>query len=166
MERKLLLLGLLRGHPMYGYQINELIDTHLGTSVSLTKPTAYRFLNELTKEGLIEFHEEQEGKRPTRRVYSILPAGEKAFQNMLRENLEQYTPTASYGTIGIAFLDAIPTEEALPLLQNRRKLIEEILETLTVNEDHHGGFEYVILHQIQHVKSELEWLDEIIKLQT
>ena len=163
MERKLLLLGMLRNHSMYGYQINELIDAHLGTSVALTKPTAYRFLNQMTEKGWIEFKEEQAGNRPTRRVYSIRPAGETAFQKMLRESLADFTPTASHGTIGIAFLDAIPTEEALHLLQTRRNLIEETLNTLIVDEDHHGGFGYVILHQVQHLKAELVWLDEVIE---
>lgn len=162
MERKLLLLGMLRNHSMYGYQINELISVHLGTSVALTKPTAYRFLNEMAKKGWIEFQEEQTGNRPTRRVYTIKPAGEVAFQQMVRESLAQFTPTASHGTISIAFLDAIPTEEALPLLQTRRNMIEENLNTLTVDEDHTGGFGYVILHQIQHLRAELAWLDDVI----
>jgi DNA-binding PadR family transcriptional regulator len=48
MERKLLLLGMLRFNRLYGYQINEMIDVHLGTSIKLTKPTAYRFLNQMT----------------------------------------------------------------------------------------------------------------------
>jgi DNA-binding PadR family transcriptional regulator len=165
MERKLLLLGMLRNHSMYGYQINELIGAHLGTSVALTKPTTYRFLNEMADKGWIEFQEEQVCSRPTRRVYSILPDGEIAFQKMLRESLAQFTPTASYGTIGIAFLDAIPPEEALPLLQIRRKTVEETLTELTVDEDHTGGFGYVILHQIQHLKAELVWLDEVIEHQ-
>ena len=69
MERKLLLLGMLRNHPMYGYQINDLIDTHLGSSISLTKPTAYRLLNQMTEDGWIEFNEKQVGNRPVRRVY-------------------------------------------------------------------------------------------------
>lgn len=162
MERKLLLLGMLRDHPMYGYQINEMIGVHLKTSVAITKPTAYRFLNEMTEDGWIEFQEEKAGNRPTRRVYSIRPAGEIAFQKMLRESLANFTSTASYGTIGIAFLDAIPTDEALPLLQTRRNLIEETLNTMTVNEDHAGGFVYLILHQIQHLEAELVWLDEVI----
>ena len=165
MERKLLLLGMLRNHSMYGYQINELISAHLGTSVAITKPTAYRFLNEMAEKGWIDFQKEQAGNRPTRRVYSILPDGEIAFQKMLRESLAQFTPTASHGTIGIAFLDAIPTEEALLLLQTRRNLIEETLNTLTINDDHTGGFGYVILHQIQHLKAELVWLDEVIENQ-
>ena len=163
MERKLLLLGMLRDHPMYGYQINDLIDTHLGSSIALTKPTAYRFLNQMTEAGWIEFNEEQVGNRPIRRVYSILPSGEDAFQKMLRESLADFKATPSQGTFGIAFLDAIPTEEALPLLQTRRDHIEELLNSLSVDENHHGGFGYVILHQIRHLNAELVWLDEVIK---
>lgn len=163
MERKLLLLGMLRDHSMYGYQINELIDTHLGSSISLTKPTAYRLLNQMTEDGWIEFNEEQMGNRPIRHVYSILPSGEDAFQKILRESLADFKSTPSHGTYAIAFLHAIPTEEALPLLQTRRERVEEFLNSLSVDEDHHGGFGYVILHQIYHVKAELAWLDEIIK---
>ena len=163
MERKLLLLGMLRNHPMYGYQINDLIDTHLGSSIALTKPTAYRLLNQMTEDGWIEFNEEQVGNRPVRRVYSILPSGEDAFQQMLREGLADFKATPSQGTFGIAFLHAIPTEEALPLLQTRRERVEEILNSLSVDEDHHGGFGYVILHQIRHLEAELVWLDDVIK---
>jgi len=75
MERKLLLLGMLRDHEMHGYQINEMVDIHLGSSVQLTRPTAYRLLNQMADDGLILFKEEQEGKRPPRRVYSITPQG-------------------------------------------------------------------------------------------
>lgn len=166
MERKLLLLGMLREHPMYGYQINELIETHLGSIVALTKPTAYRLLNQMTDDGWIGFKEEQMGNRPIRRVYSILPSGEDAFLEMLREDLVSFTGTPSHGTFGIAFLHAMPTEEALPLLQERRHRVEEFLKSLSTDEDHHGGFGYVILHQIQHLKAELVWLDEVIQHQS
>jgi DNA-binding PadR family transcriptional regulator len=163
MERKLLLLGMLRSNSMYGYQINELIDTHLGTSVLLTKPTAYRFLNQMAKKGWITFTEEQAGNRPTRRVYSITADGESAFQELLRESLANFEPAASHSTIAIAFMDALQPGDALALLQERREIIEETRDALAVDNEHHGGFGYLILHQVRHLSTELEWLDEIIK---
>ena len=108
MERKLLLLGMLRNNNLYGYQINELIDTHLNTSVNLTKPTAYRYLNQMTEAGWITFTEEQEGNRPTRRVYVITTEGEAEFQRMLRESLARFEPAASHSSISIAFIDVLP----------------------------------------------------------
>ena len=162
MERKLLLLGLLRDHPMYGYQINEMIDVHLGTSIHLTKPTAYRFLNQMAENGWVTFREEQEGNRPTRRVYSITPAGEGEFKRMLRESLVDFKPAAFHSAISIAFMDALPPEEVLPLLNKRRTHIEANLDTMKADEAHQGGLNYVILHQIRHLNTELEWLDEVI----
>jgi DNA-binding PadR family transcriptional regulator len=161
MERKLLLLGMLRKHPMYGYQINEMIDTHLGTSVALTKPSAYRFLSQMAEQGWIEFDEEKEGNRPTRRVYSILPDGEGAFQAILRDRLADFSPNASHGTISIAFINEIPAKEALRLLKTRKTRIEETLNTLTLDEDHQGGFGHIIQHQILHLEAELVWLSGI-----
>ena len=61
MERKILLLGLLRQHEMHGYQLNELIDAHIGTSLQFTKPTAYRLLQKMTEYGWITFQDIQEG---------------------------------------------------------------------------------------------------------
>lgn len=163
MERKLLLLGMLRSNNLYGYQINESIEAHLGTSVDLTKPTAYRYLNQMAEAGWITFSEEQEGNRPTRRVYAITPEGESAFQTLLRESLAYFEPAASHSSISIAFIDALPPEEALTLLQKRRELITEMQTNLQLDEAHEDGFAYLIMHQIRHLNTELEWLDEIIE---
>jgi hypothetical protein len=96
-------------------------------------------------------------------MYSITPDGESAFQEMLRESLANFEPTASHSTIGIAFMDALPPEDVVPLLQKRRKIIEEALSALTIDEAHHGGFGYVILNQVRHLSTEMEWLDEVIE---
>ena len=85
MDARLLLLGLLRSQAMHGYQLSELIESHLGTGVHLTRPTAYRLLNKMTADGWITYREEQEGNYPARRVYSMSPAGETAFQRLLRK---------------------------------------------------------------------------------
>ncbi len=85
MERKLLLLGLLYSHEMHGYQLNEVLDTHLGTSIQLKKPTVYKLLNQMATDGWLTFREEREGNRPNRRVYAITEQGGEVFQRLLRE---------------------------------------------------------------------------------
>lgn len=163
MERKLLLLGMLTHSQMYGYQINEMIDTHLGTSVQLTKPTAYRFLNQLEDQGYIQSTEEQEGSRPVRRVYEITAEGELAFKQMLREGLARYSPSDSHTTIPIGFMDSLPPEDVLPLLKERRTSIEEMLKGMQVDEEHTGGFSFIISHQTRHLETEIDWLDGVIE---
>ena len=162
MERELLLLGLLRGHEMYGYQLNELIDRHLRVSVHLKKPTAYRLLNKMAGDGWVAHREERVGNRPPRRVYAVTPQGEAAFQQLLRESLADYKPAEFRSHISLAFLDALPVEEVLPLMHERRSIVENLLQTLPASGAHHGGFPLILEHQMRHLSTELEWLGEVI----
>jgi DNA-binding PadR family transcriptional regulator len=164
MERKLLLLGMLRMQEMHGYQLNDFIDTHLGATIQITKPTAYNLLNKMAEEGWISYQDKQEGNRPPRRVYSITPQGEAAFQRMLRESLSDYKPSEFKGDIALMFLEVITTSEAITLLQKRRLAIEAFLEPfLEFGDEHHtGGFSLLIEHQKRHLLAELSWTDEVI----
>jgi DNA-binding PadR family transcriptional regulator len=162
MERELLLLGLLRSHEMHGYQLNEFIDSHLGATVHLKKPTAYRLLNKMADDGWVTYREEREGNRPPRRVFAITPQGEAAFQQLLRESLADYKPIVSLGNIGLLFLDAVPPKEALGLLQKRRASVESVLQQAHAHKVHEESFPLVLSHQIRHFTTELEWLDEVV----
>ena len=88
MERELLLLGMLRIQAMHGYQLHELIDSHLGESIQIKKPTAYSLLNKMADAGWVSYVEEQAGNRPLRRVYTITEAGEAAFQRLIRQRVK------------------------------------------------------------------------------
>ena len=163
MERILLLLGLLRQNEMYGYQINDLIDAHLGTSTNLTKPTAYRLLHKMTEDGLVSFREEKVGNRPTRRIYAITSQGEAEFRKLLKESLSEYKPAEHTSTISLAFLDTFPPEKVLPLLEKRCAAVVSLREAITSDESHHGSFQCIIDHQIRHLNTEIEWLSDIIE---
>ena len=162
MERELLLLGLLRNHEMHGYRLYEIIDRHLGTSVHLKKPTAYRLLNRMSADGWITHREERDGNRPPRRVYTITPEGEQAFQQLLRDSLADYKPTEFHSDVSLAFLDLLPKEESLALLLRRRSTIDSLLQTMLTVDRHHGSFQLVIEHRRHHLSTELEWLDGVI----
>jgi DNA-binding PadR family transcriptional regulator len=162
MERKLLLLGLLRSQELHGYQINELIDAHLGTSIQLKKPTVYKLLGDMENDGWIRYHEEQEGNYPTRRVYRITQEGLDAFQQLLRRNLASYRPVSYLNSIGIVFLDTLPGEEAAALLRQRREEVESLAEILRADEQHQGGFQLLLSYHLGQLNAELEWLDEVI----
>jgi len=162
MERKLLLLGLLRSQEMSGYQLNELIDSHMRAGVRLKKPTAYRLLSKMADDGWITYTEEREGNRPLRRVYAITPKGEGAFQQLLRDSLADYSPAEFHSTISLAFLDALPAEERLSLLRKRNSVIKNLLQIALTHGDGHGGFQLLTEHQIRHLSTDLEWLSEVI----
>ena len=162
MERELLLLGLLRSQEMHGYQLHEAVDSHLGMGVQLTKPTAYRLLSNMAEDGWVTFREEQEGNRPPRRVYAITSQGEVAFQRLLRESLANYQPSDFTCHIGLAFLDQLSPEEALPLLHRRQAGMEELLESTRAHGEHPGSLQLMLERQVHLLLAELEWLESII----
>lgn len=162
MERKLLLLGLLKGSDMHGYQLNEIIDTHMSTSIHLTKPTAYRLLTQMAEDGWVVFHEEQEGNRPTRRVFSITPEGEREYHNRLNACLAEYSPPEYQSVVCLAFLDDVDPKDAVQLLAVRKQKVAELLENLRNNEAHQGSMQFIIDHHIRHLQTELDWMQDVI----
>ena len=162
MERELLLLGLLRGQEMHGYQLNELLS-RVSHYVGLKKATVYFLLDKMTASGWVTRTDEQEGNRPPRRVYHLTADGESVFQRLLRENLAAHHPTQFSGDIGLSFADALDPHELTALLAARRSAVEAELAVLRETVHPGGGLQWIIEHQIRHLVTELEWLDELIQ---
>jgi DNA-binding PadR family transcriptional regulator len=165
--KDLLILGLLRMQETHGYQLNEMIDSHMGLSIDLKKPTMYALLKKMTDDGWITSRDEREGNRPPRRVYAITARGEKVFQRLLRESLANYIPPELHSDISIAFLDMLPRAEAVELLKKRRSLMAEIAAEYSAHGDVSpggglNGHQLVFEHQKHHFDSELQWLDRLI----
>jgi DNA-binding PadR family transcriptional regulator len=162
MEKKLLLLGTLRSHEMHGYQFNEMLSQSVGIPIKLTKPNAYKLLKKMEQDGWITYREEQVGNRPPRRVYQITDAGEVVFQEMLRESLAAYSSPEFPSTVAFNFLELLPDDEAVVLLQQRREkvitLFDEIDGVPVEMREAHRGVEYLY----RFYQTEIEWLDEMI----
>lgn len=164
MEKKLLLLGLLRRQEMHGYQLNEFIDNNLGLCTDLKKPTAYYLLDQMSKDAWISSEAEQEGNRPPRKVYRLTQTGELAFQRLLRENLCAYTPVNFPGDIGLAFMDWMTPAETLPLLEEQKEQVQARLLAVTTIPAHTGSLALIFSHQRHHLQAELDWLEQIISM--
>lgn len=162
MERELLLLGLLQKEEMHGYQLHEFIDSFMQTCVDLKKSTAYYLLEKMAKDGYVTRTEDREGNRPPRRVYHLTEAGEAQLTTLLRQNLAAYLPAKFPGDTGLTFLDNLPTDEAVSLLQQRRHDLAKALEKIEQAPLHTGSLQFMIEHQQIHLRSELNWLDSVI----
>ena len=153
MERELLLLGLLRQQEMHGYQLYEFIEQDLAACTDIKKSTAYYLLNKMASDGWINEELAQEGNRPLRRVYSLTPAGEAKYQQALRANLADFQPAYFPGDIGLAFVDDLPNDEAVRLLQQRRARLEDALNQVKAAPIHKGSMQWTIKHQIRHLQA-------------
>jgi DNA-binding PadR family transcriptional regulator len=163
MDRQLLLLGLLRGQQMHGYQLNEFIDRQMGFCVDLKRSTAYYLLDRLCQAGYVEQEVGRAGNRPERRVYRITPSGERHFHELLRQNLAAYQPPTYPQDIGVIFQRHLPPAEVLGLLQARRAtLLKHRAELAALQANLPVDHAPLVEHHLLHLDAELAWADRLI----
>jgi PadR family transcriptional regulator AphA len=121
-------LGLLSLGPRSGYDIKTVVDRSTRFFWAASYGQIYPELRRLEDEGLIEGEDAPRGERG-RRVYKLTKAGREA----LVEWLLGPTVTIEYrdeSLLRLFFADALPHEQALLLLEGRKRGHEEYLETL------------------------------------
>jgi PadR family transcriptional regulator AphA len=121
-------LGLLALGPRSGYDIKTVVDRSTRFFWAASYGQIYPELRRLEQEDLIEGEDAPNGARG-RRVYTLTPAGRKA----LEEWLLGPTVTIEYrdeSLLRLFFADALPREQALQLLEGRRRGHEQYLEVL------------------------------------
>jgi DNA-binding PadR family transcriptional regulator len=122
-------LGLLSLGPRSGYDIKAVVDRSTRFFWAASYGQIYPELRRLEDEGLIEGEEDPSSGRRRRRVYSLTGAGREA----LVEWLWGSTVTIELrdeSLLRLFFADALPREQALLLLEGRKRGHEQYLETL------------------------------------
>jgi len=123
----LAVMALLYERPMHPYEMVTLMrERGKHESVRLRYSSLYSVVGALEREGLIVPRETvREGRRPERTVYEITGAGREEFltwlRELLREPVKEYTQFAA----GLSFLPGVPPEEAVVLLEERVRRLEE-----------------------------------------
>jgi len=130
MEKKLLLLGILRKQDMHGYLLNHMLDQDVTMPITLKKSNAYKILKTMEADGWITQREERHGNRPFRQVYSITKKGSKAFDNLVRKNLADYPGPEFPSLVAYKYLEGLSARESLELLEDRREKIASRLEEI------------------------------------
>jgi PadR family transcriptional regulator, regulatory protein AphA len=121
-------LGLLSGKPRSGYDIKRVVDRSTRFFWAASYGQIYPELRRLEADGLIDGEDAPTGER-RRRVYRLTPAGRRALEDWL------LGPTVTIelrdeSLLRLFFADALPKEQALLLLEGRRRGHEQYLETL------------------------------------
>ncbi len=143
MSLKYSLLGLLSYQPMTGYDLKTIFDGSISHFWAANVSQIYRDLGELEKEGYTRFHIDPQKGRPDRKVYTITPAGEKAFQDWLGHFPNKLTMTCRYDfLVRVFFGSGLPLQEMYFQFQRlHRELQEDIIHMREVEakidkEDH------------------------------
>ncbi len=123
----LAVMALLFERPMHPYEMVSLMrERGKHESVRLRYSSLYSVVGVLEREGLISPRETvREGRRPERTVYGITAAGRAEFLTWLRELLSEPVKEYTQFAAGLSFIAALPPDEAVGLLEERMRLLEE-----------------------------------------
>ena len=130
------LLGLLADKPRSGYEIKAIVDRSTRFFWAASYGQIYPELRRLEEEGLIRGEDAPNGARG-RRVYALTGAGRQALEEWLHgpETTIEYRDES---LLRLFFADVLPREEALGLLETRKRGHEQYLEELRAIEARPG----------------------------
>lgn len=170
MSTRLIILGLLRQRPLYGYELKQIIEDHMGDWTDVAFGSIYYALGKLEEEQHIaKVATEQEGNRPSRTVYQITDTGKDAFLSLLRETWQAIDRQTYAADLALFFIQALPREEVIRYLNTRI----ERLEAGVVHLDMHRAEQManpdvpaiagaIFSHSRMHLLAELNWTKELL----
>ena len=171
MSTRLVILGLLRERSLYGYEIKQIIEEHMGDWTSIAFGSIYFALDKLAEEAYVEkIGIEQPGNRPSRSVYQISAAGRDEFKRLLHETWAEVERTYFSIDIGIFFMDALSPQEVQGYLRKRIAMLEGVLRHLDEHQEEEMQIPDVphrataiFSHTVLHTRAELEWTRNLLE---
>ncbi|MYY86910.1 MULTISPECIES: PadR family transcriptional regulator [unclassified Streptomyces] len=132
---RLLVLGAVRQHGRaHGYQVRNDLEYWGAHEWSNAKPgSIYHALKQLAKQGMLRAHEVAPSTAggPPRTEYEITEQGTEEFLILLRESLTMYDQRPDILTAALGFMVDLPREEAVALLKERVRRMEEWRASVT-----------------------------------
>jgi PadR family transcriptional regulator, regulatory protein AphA len=131
------ILGFLSLGPRSGYDIKTVVDRSTRFFWAASYGQIYPELKRLEEEALVEGEDRPNGGR-SRRVYRLTPAGREALHDWLLGSTVTIE-LRDESLLRLFFADALPGDEALMLLEGRKRGHEEYLEVLRAIQALPGG---------------------------
>ena len=165
MHKILLLLGLLLGGPLHGYELHRIVRAHGELYADLKKGNLYYLLERLASEGDLKVQAEPgtRGARGERLIYELTDQGRARFNTLLREVLLTYEPAHMGVDIAVAFLASLPPADGLHLLEERHRIVAERRAAMAAELAPLGESNPLVHiagdHLLTLIDAELTWID-------
>jgi DNA-binding PadR family transcriptional regulator len=170
MSVRLVLLGFLSDRPLYGYELKQIIEEHMGDWTSIAFGSIYFALDKLAEEGFVEkVAVEQTGSRPSRSVFQVTETGRQEFLRLLRASWQTIERETYEIDTCLFFLNRLSLSEVKEYLRFRLVRLESTLQHLSAHEAEQfqdpqvpPQARAIFEHTRVHVQSELIWTKELL----
>jgi len=167
MIQKILILGLIKQKPRYGYEIKKVIENEFGIFSSLNSVSIYYPLRIMEKEGLIKKASARGQKNLNRYVYQITSKGEKQLNRLLLDNLLSERRPFLEVDISLYFLSLLNKDDVLRRMRLRAIFLEKVKKWLTEKLPSYEDkmhLKILLRHHLNLASAEEEFVREIIAL--
>ena len=154
------LLGTLMSGPKHGYEMMQFLDAALSSTWRVGPSQLYSVLRRLEKQGLLESAVQAQETRPSKRVFSITPEGEKVFLDWLKQPAAHVRDLRVEFLARIFFFEHLSLEGAEALIEGQIKRLERLRDRLvkTKKEENRSYERLVLGFRLATVEAWLGWL--------
>jgi DNA-binding PadR family transcriptional regulator len=166
-DMDLIILGVLQGMPMHGYQLRQRIEASFGKRFfNMSNSKLYPKLAKLEADGYVQSHLEQQEKIPARKVYEITAAGRQRIHDLVvappgpREDYVDFKGRA-------VFFDLLTPEERRSVTEPFLKEAENELKEALVKQEkfskYMGKYSLMVLDGgIEELRNQVSFLKKLI----
>ena len=163
------LLGLLRSGPAHGYRLSAAFepDGRLGQILHLKMSLMYAYLRKLERQGWVQARTEATDSVRTRRVFTLTPEGEHAFDHWVEEPVGAMRAVRLDFMVKLAFAIEQDRAQAATLVTRQEEAVRSWLERLRarsagLNEQQRVSVLGLVLgHRIRQSEATLTWLADV-----
>jgi len=158
------LLGILDQNPMHGYDLFRRLNSINGIRLiwNLKQSLLYALLDKLESDGLLSGQVIAGESRPSRREYSLTPAGREAFHAWMHSPVEHGRQMRQDFLARLYFAIQAGNETALGLIDQQKQLCLRWQEEIqsSCRESTGSNFDrFVLSFRLSQVQSMLDWLE-------
>ncbi|MCS6925765.1 MAG: PadR family transcriptional regulator [Candidatus Binatia bacterium] len=160
------ILGLLREHPMHGYEIAQHFkpEADLGQVAPADMSTIYTFLKDLQEHGLIVGKRETVGARPPRTVFSLAGEAEALFLEWVQRPVARLREVRLDFLLKLYFAQQLGTAQARALVDAQIEICQAYLERQKTSMRAlapHSFESFVMESKLTAAESTLRWLERL-----
>jgi DNA-binding PadR family transcriptional regulator len=128
---KYALLGILSEKERHGYDLKSAFDERVGEFWSLNYGQIYSTLDRLEREGMVEWREQAQEKRPDRKIYRVTAKGRRELETWLARPVARARALRDELFIKLLFLGRGGAEQVLDLIQKQKQVYLAHMKRLT-----------------------------------
>jgi PadR family transcriptional regulator, regulatory protein AphA len=163
------LLGLLRSGPAHGYRLSAAFEPEgrLGQILHLKMSLMYAYLRKLERQGWVQARTEATDSVRTRRVFTLTPEGEGAFDRWVEEPVGAMREVRLDFMVKLAFAIEQDHAQAATLVTRQEEAVRRWLERLRTqaaglsDQQRVSVLGLVLGHRIRQSEATLTWLADV-----